>query len=174
MPLRVAASATYGSVRSSVWKYSKMPWGQLFPLPITYLRFQRRQPEKIMILIVEDDIDLAETCSMVLETCGYEVQIARDADEALTKIAEHKPDLLISDCIMPGRTGLELSQQLRSHYSRSVLPILLMSGSPRRQVASGGSYDAFISKPFMAEALLLEVKKLLNEGNSIPPMPVQG
>jgi len=150
-----------------------MPWGQLFPLPITYLRFQRRQPEKIMILIVEDDIDLAETCSMVLETCGYEVQIARDADEALTKIIEHKPDLLISDCIMPGRTGLELSQQIRAHYSRSVLPILLMSGSLRSQVAYGDTYDAFICKPFLAEALIAQVKKLLNEDNSSPLKSVQ-
>lgn len=121
-----------------------------------------------MILIVEDDIDLAETCSMVLETCGYEVELARDADEALAKIIEHQPELLISDCIMPGRTGLELSQQLRTRYSRSVLPILLMSGSLRSQVAYGDTYDAFISKPFLAEALISQVKKLLSEGNSDP------
>lgn len=117
-----------------------------------------------MILIVEDDIDLAETCSMLLEASGYEVQVAHDAEEALKKIRQRKPDLLISDCIMHGRTGLELSQQLRELYSRSALPILLMSGSLRSQVAYGDSYDAFIGKPFLAESLLLQVEKLLNEG----------
>src|SRR5471032_2254836 len=110
----------------------------------------------VMILIVEDDIDLAETLSMLLKSSGYEVQVAHDAEEALRKIGEQKPDLLISDCIMHGRTGLELSQQLRERYSRSALPILLMSGSLRSQVTHDDSYDAFIGKPFLAESLLLQ------------------
>ena len=114
-----------------------------------------------MILVVEDDMDLAEACLMVLESSGYEVEVAHDAEEALTKIKRHKPDLLISDCIMPGRTGVELSEQLRKCYTRAMLPILLMSGSLRNQVAHGDSYDGFLCKPFLAEALLSEVKKLL-------------
>lgn len=121
-----------------------------------------------MILIVEDDADLADTCSMMLEACGYEVQVACGVEEALAKINKHKPDLLISDCMMPGRTGLELSQQLRLHYSRAALPILLMSGSLRSQVAYGDSYDAFLTKPFTAESLLSEVKRLLNENATFP------
>ncbi|MES2160624.1 MAG: response regulator [Pseudomonadota bacterium] len=120
-----------------------------------------------MILIVEDDIDLAQACSMLLESSGYEVQVAHDAEEALSKIRENKPDLLISDCIMHGCTGLELSQQLRELYSRSALPILLMSGSLRSQVGCGDSFDAFISKPFLAESLLMQVKNLLNEGDAV-------
>ncbi|MGK5016500.1 response regulator [Janthinobacterium sp. HLS12-2] len=127
-----------------------------------------------MILIVEDDVDLAETCSMVLEASGYEVQLAHSAEEALTKILARKPEMLISDCAMPGQSGLELSQHLRTQYSRSTLPILLMSGSPRRQVAPGDSYEAFISKPFLAESLLLEVKKLLNEYAAAPTKLMQG
>lgn len=127
-----------------------------------------------MILIVEDDVDLAETCSMVLEASGYEVQLAHSAEEALTKILARKPDMLVSDCAMPGQSGLELSQHLRTQYNRSTLPILLMSGSPRRQVAPGDSYEAFISKPFLAESLLLEVKKLLNEYATAPTKLMQG
>lgn len=127
-----------------------------------------------MILIVEDDVDLADTCSMVLESSGYEVQIAHSAEEALAKIQDRKPDMLVSDCAMPGQSGLELSQQLRTQYSRSTLPILLMSGSPRCQVAPGDSYEAFISKPFLVESLLLEVKKLLNEYATTPTNPAQG
>lgn len=117
-----------------------------------------------MILVVEDDVDMAATCSMVLEQGGYEVQVAHDAEEALRKIMAHKPDLLISDCVMPGRTGLELSQQLRTLYSRAMLPILLMSASRRAVVAHCDSYDGFLSKPFMAESLLAAVDRLLNGG----------
>ena len=127
-----------------------------------------------MILIVEDDVDLAETCSMALESSGYEVQLAHSAEEAITKIQDRKPDLLVSDCAMAGQSGLELSQQLRTQYSSSTLPILLMSGSPRRQVAPGDSYEAFLSKPFLVESLLLEVKKLLNEYAATPIKPTQG
>lgn len=116
----------------------------------------------MMILIVEDNLDLAETCSMVLEESNFEVQVAYSAEEALTKIAGRKPDLLLSDCVLPGHSGLELSQQMRRQYTRSELPILLMSGSLRSQVARGNSYDGFISKPFLAEALLAEISKLLH------------
>lgn len=127
-----------------------------------------------MILIVEDDVDLAETCSMALESSGYEVQIAHSAEEALTKIQDRKPDMLVSDCAMSGQSGLELSQKLRTQYSSSTLPILLMSGSPRCQVAPGNSYEAFLSKPFLVESLLLEVKKLLNEYAATPTKPTEG
>ena len=127
-----------------------------------------------MILVVEDDMDLAEACLMVLESSGYEVQVAHDVEEALAKIMRHKPDLLISDCVMPGRTGLELSEQLRKSYSRGMLPILLMSGSLRNQVARGDSYDGFLCKPFLAESLLSEVRKLLPGEQSSPATPVPG
>lgn len=117
-----------------------------------------------MILVVEDDMILAEACQMVLESSGYEVEVAHDAEEALAKIMRHKPDLMISDCIMPGRTGVELSEQLRTVYPRGMLPILLMSGSLRNRVAYGDSYDGFLCKPFLAESLLSEVRKLLPGG----------
>jgi len=128
----------------------------------------------MMILIVEDDLDLAETCSMVLESCDFEVKVAHSAEEALLQIADRKPDLLIADCVLPGRSGLELSQQMRSHHDRRQLPILLMSGSLRNKVAHGDSYDGFINKPFLAETLLAEVSRLLQPAPQSANQPVQG
>lgn len=119
-----------------------------------------------MILIVDDDSNLAENCSMFLEDHGYEVSVALSGAEALSKIKARQPDLLISDCCMPDLTGLELSQRLNAGPSGSPFPILLMSGSLQCQVAAGKSYDAFIKKPFLAENLLCEVRKLL-DGNFI-------
>ncbi|TWI52576.1 two-component system phosphate regulon response regulator PhoB/two-component system response regulator GlrR [Pseudomonas duriflava] len=115
-----------------------------------------------MILIVDDDSNLAENCSMLLEAYGYEVSTALSGEEALLQIKERQPDLLISDCCMPDLTGLELSQRLNATPSGSPFPILLMSGSLQCQVAATvKSYDAFIKKPFLAESLLSKVQALL-------------
>jgi len=115
-----------------------------------------------MILIVDDDSDLAENCSMMLESHGYDVSVVLSAAEALACIARREPELVISDCRMPGMGGLELSKQLKDRPAEPQLPILLMSGSLQCEVAVGSSYDGFLRKPFMAEELLLEVRKLLD------------
>lgn len=114
-----------------------------------------------MILIVDDDAALAENCSMLLESYGYLVRVAFSGEEALAKIDALEPKLLISDCCMPGISGIELSQKLNDVPNGAQFPILLMSASLQCKVAPGNSYDAFIKKPFLAENLMIEVRKLL-------------
>jgi CheY-like chemotaxis protein len=114
-----------------------------------------------MILIVDDDAAMAETCSMMLESHGFDVDVAISGAEALTRIKSATHELLISDCVMPGMSGIELSEQIRADPLTAQLPILLMSGSLRCDIASGASYDAFLRKPFLAESLLVEVRKLV-------------
>jgi CheY-like chemotaxis protein len=116
-----------------------------------------------MILIADDDADFAENCSMLLESYGYEVNVALSGADVLASIAARQPDLLISDCCMPDMSGLQLSQQVKAKPADLQFPILLMSGSLQCRVAGGPSYDAFLRKPFMAEDLLLEVRKLLQK-----------
>lgn len=112
-----------------------------------------------MILIADDDSDFAENCSMMLEAYGYDVSVVLSASEALEKISIEQPELLISDCCMPGMSGMELSEQVKASAPQQ--PILLMSGSLRCRVAPGTSYDGFLSKPFLAEDLLGAVRQLL-------------
>ena len=114
-----------------------------------------------MILIADDDSDLAENCSMMLESYGYEVSVVSNGLEALAKISEQQPELLISDCCMPGMTGPQLSDRLKASAADAHIPILLMSGSLQCEVANGTAHDAFLRKPFLAEELMLEVRKLL-------------
>lgn len=115
-----------------------------------------------MILIVDDDIGMTEACSMYLEAQGFEVRIAGSGAEALSSIEHNKPELLISDCAMPGMSGVELSEHLKHDPVTAQLPILLMSASLRCDIARSASYDAFLRKPFLAENLLSEVRKLLD------------
>lgn len=122
----------------------------------------------MMILIVDDDSDLAETCAMMLDACGFNVRVALSAKEAMYQISVNPPELLISDCCMAEMTGLELSLQLRSIPLSYKFPILLMSGSLECDVALGKNYDAFIKKPFLAESLLALVRMLLHENGTQP------
>lgn len=119
-----------------------------------------------MILIVDDDIALAENCSMMLESYGYEVSVAFSGSQAMSKIKSKQPALLICDCCMPDATGLELVQQINNEEFSVRFPVLLMSGSLQCEVAPGNSYNAFIKKPFLAERLLAEVKSLLEPASS--------
>jgi CheY-like chemotaxis protein len=91
--------------------------------------------------------------------------VALSGSEALASISDRQPDLLISDCCMPDIGGVQLSDELKARPVDMQFPILLMSGSLQCRVAPGNSYDAFLRKPFLAEDLLLEVRKLLQ--NSI-------
>lgn len=114
-----------------------------------------------MILIVDDDVGMTETCCMLLEAHGFDVTVAASGDEALVKIGGGAPQLVISDCAMPGMSGVELSEKLKADPTTAKLPVLLMSGSLRSDVAQGTSYDEFLRKPFLAENLLVVVRKLL-------------
>lgn len=115
-----------------------------------------------MILIVDDDEGLADTCSMYLEANGFEVSVAASGADALLRIHGTSPELVISDCAMPGMSGVELSERLKADPLTAQMPILLMSASLRCEVANSTSYDAFLRKPFLGENLLLEVRKLLD------------
>jgi len=121
-----------------------------------------------MILIVDDDEAMAENCSMFLESQGFEVTVACSGDEALGRIRHTAPELLISDYEMPGMTGVQLSERLRSDPDTARLPILLMSGCLRSEIGGANSVDGFLRKPFLAENLLIEVRKLLLGLSSTP------
>ena len=114
-----------------------------------------------MILIVDDDVGMAETCCMLLESHGFDVNTAGSGAEALAKVRATTHELVISDCAMPGMTGIELSERLKTDPLTAEIPILLMSASLRCEIADSNSYDAFLKKPFLAEKLLSEVHKLL-------------
>ena len=114
-----------------------------------------------MILIVDDDAGITETCSMLLEAHGFDVSVAASGAEALAKIDGAAHELVISDCAMPGMSGVELSEKLKADPTTAQLPILLMSGSQRCDIALGSDYDAFLRKPFLAENLLVVVRELL-------------
>lgn len=114
-----------------------------------------------MIMIVDDDVGMAETCAMMLEAYGFEVSTASSGVEALFKLNGTSPELLITDSKMPGMSGSELCNKLNARLMSTPVPVLMMSASSRREIPEPENYNAFLRKPFSAENFLFEVDRLL-------------
>lgn len=113
------------------------------------------------ILLVEDEIVIALGIQMVLEDAGYSVVIASNGEEGLTQALEVKPDLIVTDYMMPRMNGLELIAALRSR--NVTIPIVLATsiGEERVQANPHRLYDAYLGKPCTDDALLGVVRRLL-------------
>ncbi len=124
-----------------------------------------------MILIVEDNPDLAETCAMLLLSHGFAVDTAGNGVEALKKIARRMPEMILSDCQMPRMGGIELCARVRSLYPGDMVPIILMSGTDEYCYLNTSHYNVFLKKPFTADQLIRATRALLNPVNT-HPIPV--
>lgn len=117
--------------------------------------------EMKLILIVDDEVDITVTYSMLLELHGYRTIAATDGRQALKLAAAHMPQLIISDCMMPVMDGIELSRQLRSDGRTAAIPIILMSAAPQRHLLAEACHDAFMQKPVRFKELVAVIGRLL-------------
>jgi len=108
----------------------------------------------LRILLVEDEALIAVVTSMSLEDAGYHVTVANDGKEGLEIALQDRPDLIISDFMMPRMTGLEMIATLRQRNFTA--PIVLATSVPQDLLPTHEGYDAYVSKPY-TEAKLLEV-----------------
>ncbi len=127
---------------------------------------QKKQPEsnKKRILIVEDEVELADLLSRLLRNAGYEVLTAFDGQEGLNRAHEEKPNLIIADIMMPVLDGRQMTRLLKFDKDFERTPIILLTALAQekdRQLGEEVGADAYIVKPFETEDLLREIKKLL-------------
>lgn len=122
----------------------------------------RPQTQRGAILIVDDESGIVDVLGAVLTDAGYHVDGAGNGREALAKIAESHPDLVLLDLEMPVLDGPETLRALRADEARSRLPVLMMSGLTESIVKRRcRGYQAFLRKPFTLDELLATVAKLL-------------
>jgi DNA-binding response OmpR family regulator len=124
---------------------------------------------KNYVLIVDDDPDLVETVSMLLESKGFEVGKAYDAFEAEASIKKRQPDVLILDVMMPRKSGYELCKELKANNWTKDIPVVLLTAvgeavpSTSYTHYEGMSVEAedYIAKPVDANTLVEAVQRLL-------------
>ncbi len=117
------------------------------------------------VMIVDDDPDILRLVKTGLKKAGFEVSEAENAKAALFKIAKGKPDLLITDAMMPDKDGYELSRELRSVPETASLPIIMLTALQEEQDALKAFQDGvddFVTKPFSMAVLRARVTALLN------------
>jgi two-component system phosphate regulon response regulator OmpR len=127
------------------------------------------------ILVVEDDPRLRERLSRYLAGEGFRVTAAGSAAEARTQLRVINPDLMVLDVMMPGESGLDLTQSLRQEQSHD-LPILLLTarGAPEDRIAGfEAGADDYLGKPFEPRELVLRIRALLRRAPP-PPVSVEG
>lgn len=116
------------------------------------------------ILVVDDDVDVAETVQRTLQRAGHDVLVAYRGVEALRLARERLPDLIVLDIRMPGLDGIEVCRQLRASPGLSRMPVLFLSAksevADRLEGFEAGA-DDYITKPFDLRELELRVKALL-------------
>lgn len=119
-----------------------------------------KMTEKHRILVVDDEPDIRQLVSEILEDEGYQVVVAETAEEAREQVRVNRPELILLDIWMPGEDGISL---LKSWYESGVLrcPVIMMSGHGTIETAVEatrlGAYD-FIEKPLTMAKLLLSVE----------------
>ncbi len=113
------------------------------------------------ILICEDDDNL-RLLMRVMIGAGYTMLEAGDGDEALALAAEHRPDLILLDLMMPRMSGLDVLRRLRSDVSVDGTHIIVMSAWPdSREASLEAGADRYLQKPFEPDELTKIVESLL-------------
>ncbi len=105
-----------------------------------------------------------ELISHYLRQSGYVVMGAASGDEALDKAISIKPDVVITDVVMPGMSGFELCRNLKKHPATASIPIILCSSKNQELDRLWGvkqGADAYITKPFTREQLVRAVKSMV-------------
>ena len=118
------------------------------------------------VLIADDEPNIVISLEFLMKREGHRVTVARDGDAALESIRRERPDLVLLDVMMPGKSGFEVCQAVRADEALAAVKILMLSAKGRDTDLAKGSAlgaDAYMTKPFSTRELADKVRSLLNE-----------
>ena len=120
-----------------------------------------------VIMVVDDDQDLAEMLGIVLTSEGYEVNLVNRGDEVITAFESSAPDLVLLDVMLPGLNGVEVCKKIRE---KSMVPIVMLTAKGETQdVVSGleAGADDYMTKPFNPQELVARLKVRLRRSGAV-------
>lgn len=121
------------------------------------------KPQTKRILVVDDTEDNLSLLEAILTEEGYEVDVAKNGKSALAKIEASPPDLVLTDAMMPGMDGYEVTRRIRANKNLPFIPILLITAYAEADIPQGldlGAND-FIRKPIDYDELMARIKAFL-------------
>jgi CheY-like chemotaxis protein len=116
-------------------------------------------PGRPLVLLVDDEHDIVRTASLVIRSLGYGLLVARDGEEGLALAQEHRPDVVLTDALMPKLDGREMCRRIKETPGCEATRVIVMTGlytSVKYRMEGHKVYkaDAFIAKPLALEELL--------------------
>ena len=117
------------------------------------------------ILLIEDNLEIRENISEILELKGYEVMVATNGLEGLESAKLNMPDLILCDIMMPELNGHEVLIQLKKGEATSTLPFIFITASAEKKEMQMGldlGANGYIRKPFEHEELMDEIERCLS------------
>ncbi len=124
------------------------------------------------ILIADDEPNIVAALEFLLQRNGYEVQVARDGDEALKLVEDCHPDLVLLDVMMPVKSGYEVCTRIRERADWRHIKIIMLSAKGRDAEVNKGlstGADVYVTKPFSTRELMGKIKELLDQGAQPEP-----
>ncbi|MCB9159777.1 MAG: response regulator [Caldilineaceae bacterium] len=118
------------------------------------------------VLIVDDEPNIVISLEFLMEQAGYTTAVARTGDEALARIADFAPDLILLDVMLPGMSGFDICQTVRQTPDWQHIKIIMLTAKGRDVEVSKGlalGANAYITKPFSTKALMAEVQEQLTD-----------
>jgi CheY-like chemotaxis protein len=126
-------------------------------------------PKKI--LLADDSITIQKVVELTFSDGDYEVTAVNNGAKAIQKLAEMRPDIILSDIIMPEKNGYEVCEYVKSHPDYRSIPVVLLTGTfepfdPDRAEKAG--CDAVVTKPFESQSLIHKVEELISQAQAAP------
>ena len=118
------------------------------------------------ILLIEDEPNIVEALSFILSRDGFTVHIHQDGSTAMARIGAGRPDMVILDAMLPGRSGFDILRDLRADSATRDLPVMMLTARGQakdRQMAEDLGVDHFMTKPFANEEVCARVRDLIGE-----------
>ncbi len=124
------------------------------------------------ILLADDSITIQKVVELTFSDGDYEVTAVNNGNKAIQKLSEMRPDIILSDIIMPEKNGYEVCEYVKSHPEFRNIPVILLTGTfepfdPDRADKAG--CDAVVTKPFESQSLIHKVEELIEHAKSQAP-----